>query len=108
MLDIAQQGWHYCLRCDCAAPGPKGGKRLTRAQAFETLRPFIWPQSGFVRRILDHDGIGKEKVATIMTPLAPVSGNSVRLRHNLLHLLKVIFSAPGNPFINEKANTGTP
>ena len=90
-----------------AAPGPKGGKRLSRAQAFEILWPILSPQSGLARRILDHEPSRKGssgRAAT--TPSGPASGDSVRLRHAVLQLLKVAFSAPGNPFVADKATTG--
>ncbi|GAB4821632.1 hypothetical protein N2152v2_008678 [Parachlorella kessleri] len=88
------------------APGPKGGKRLSRAQAFDILWPILSPQSGLARRILDHEPSRKGssgRAAT--TPSGPASGDCVRLRHAVLQLLKVAFSAPGNPFVADKATT---
>lgn len=96
-----------------AAPGPKGGKRLSRAEAYQFLWPFISPLSGFVARILDHEGTGKRKPAVAAaaaavppTPATPASGDSMRLRHDVLQLLRVAFAAPGNPFVQDKATTG--
>ena len=89
-----------------AAPGPKGGQRLTRSQAFQLLWPFISPQSGFARRILDHEPAARGKAAAPPTPHTPASGDSVRLRHDVLQLLRTAFSAPGNPFVLDKGTTG--
>lgn len=61
-----------------------------------------------MRRILDHDPRrqGGAGAAVPPTPLTPAPSDSVRLRHDVLQLLRTVFSAPGNPFVQDKATTG--
>jgi serine/threonine protein kinase len=86
-------------------PTGRGQRRkLTRCHALNYFSFLVCPSSEFVRHVLDHAGPNPTtgSIDGAPAPPAPPTTAAVRLRPALFDLLKILFAAPGSPFIADK------